>query len=295
VKQGEVVRFWFTNAANTRTFNLSFSNARMKLVASDMSAFSRDEWVESVVIAPAERYAVDVRFDSPGSAVLVNRVRGIDHLFGDFLAESDTLGLVAVAGALPPDSIAVEFDSLATRAGASEVMARAVREAPEAPRHTLVFGLETRGLPFFTQRMMLLDSAYFHPAEWSGTMPMMNWATTGAQAHWFVLDAASGARNEAIAMKFRRGERARIRLVNQRNSIHAMQHPVHLHGQRFLVLAVNGVEPRTRAWKDTVLLPAGAAVDILVEFDNPGRWMLHCHIAEHLQSSMMLFFDVLGN
>jgi FtsP/CotA-like multicopper oxidase with cupredoxin domain len=140
--------------------------------------------------------------------------------------------------------------------------------------------------------MMLLDSAYFHPVEWSGTMPMMNWATTSRQAEWFVRDAVTGLENAAASFTVPRGERRVLRLVNLRNSIHAMQHPVHLHGQRFLVLAVNGVPPTARAWKDTVLLPAGATVDILVEFSNPGHWMLHCHIAEHMESGMMTHFVV---
>ncbi|MGH2609681.1 MAG: multicopper oxidase domain-containing protein [Tepidiformaceae bacterium] len=39
-------------------------------------------------------------------------------------------------------------------------------------------------------------------------------------------------------------------------------------------------------WKDTVLLPVGQTVDMLVELANPGRWMLHCHIAEHLGAGM---------
>ena len=71
-----------------------------------------------------------------------------------------------------------------------------------------------------------------------------------------------------------------------------MQHPIHLHGQRFLVLSVNGVPNDDPVWKDTVLLPAGAAVDILLDPTNPGRWMLHCHIAEHLSADMMTRFDV---
>jgi FtsP/CotA-like multicopper oxidase with cupredoxin domain len=123
-------------------------------------------------------------------------------------------------------------------------------------------------------------------------MPMMNWASTSRQAEWFVRDAITGQENAAARFTVPRGEHRVIRLVNLRNSIHAMQHPVHLHGQRFLVLAVNGVEPTARAWKDTVLLPAGATVDILVEFSNPGHWMLHCHIAEHMESGMMTHFEV---
>ena len=39
-------------------------------------------------------------------------------------------------------------------------------------------------------------------------------------------------------------------------------------------------------------MPTGGTVDVLVEFSNPGRWMVHCHIAEHLQAGMMTIFDV---
>jgi FtsP/CotA-like multicopper oxidase with cupredoxin domain len=95
-----------------------------------------------------------------------------------------------------------------------------------------------------------------------------------------------------VDWRFRRGRPVRIRLVNQRRSFHAMQHPIHLHGQRFLVLSVNGVRNENLVWKDTVLLPAGSAVDILLDPSNPGRWMLHCHIAEHLSAGMMMGFAV---
>ncbi len=58
------------------------------------------------------------------------------------------------------------------------------------------------------------------------------------------------------------------------------------------MLAVNGVTNDIPVWKDTALLPAGGTLDLLVEMTNPGRWMVHCHIAEHLQSGMALIFDV---
>ena len=60
VKPGSVVRFFFTNVANTRTFSFNFGDAKMKLVGSDVGRFEREEWVDSVTIAPAERYIVDV-------------------------------------------------------------------------------------------------------------------------------------------------------------------------------------------------------------------------------------------
>ena len=45
-------------------------------------------------------------------------------------------------------------------------------------------------------------------------------------------------------------------------------------------------------WKDTVLVGTGETVDILLEVTNPGLWMAHCHIAEHIESGMMFSFDV---
>jgi FtsP/CotA-like multicopper oxidase with cupredoxin domain len=96
----------------------------------------------------------------------------------------------------------------------------------------------------------------------------------------------------ALDWRVRRGDRIRIRLVNVREVLHGMQHPIHLHGQRFLILAVNGTPNPNPAWKDTVLVPAGGAVDLLVDMSNPGRWMLHCHIAEHLQAGMMTVINV---
>jgi len=39
-------------------------------------------------------------------------------------------------------------------------------------------------------------------------------------------------------------------------------------------------------------VPVGSTMDILVEMTNPGRWMAHCHIAEHLHAGMMLAFEV---
>jgi FtsP/CotA-like multicopper oxidase with cupredoxin domain len=47
-----------------------------------------------------------------------------------------------------------------------------------------------------------------------------------------------------------------------------------------------------KVWKDTELIPVGQSVDILLDASNPGKWMLHCHIAEHLQAGMMTMFTI---
>ena len=162
----------------------------------------------------------------------------------------------------------------------------------QAPAKTLVLTLATKNLPFVTERLMQLDSIFFQPVEWSGSMPMMNWAATGAQVRWILRDPETGRENMDIDWHFARGTPVKLRLVNERRAFHGMQHPIHLHGQRFLVLAVNGVPVPNLAWKDTVLVPAGSTVDILFDTSNPGHWMLHCHIAEHLSAGMMMHLTV---
>ncbi|MBL8959843.1 MAG: multicopper oxidase domain-containing protein, partial [Gemmatimonadetes bacterium] len=131
-----------------------------------------------------------------------------------------------------------------------------------------------------------------HPVELSGTMPMMDWLATTKDATWVLRDVATGRENMDVHWQFRLGEVVKIRIANDRTSLHPMPHPIHLHGQRFLVLSHNGVPRANLVWKDTVLLPVGDVVDVLVEMSNPGKWMMHCHIAEHLQSGMMGMFEV---
>src|SRR3954447_6469196 len=292
VKQGQVVRFFLTNAANARMMNLSFPSSRMKLVGSDVGPYQRNEWVSSVVIAPAERYIVDVRFDQAGEVPLLNRVRGLNHLYGRFFDETDTLGVVEVSAKPVPRNPGGTFGELKRHGEVAAELERYRRAADQAPQKTLVLTLRTMDLPAISQRLMQLDSIYFPPVEWSGTMPMMNWASTGRQVRWILQDRDSGKENMDIDWRFRRGKPVRIHLVNQRQSVDAMQHPIHFHGQRFLVLAVNGEPNHNLVWKDTVLVPAGSTVDILLDPSNPGRWMAHCHIAEHLSAGMMAAFTV---
>jgi FtsP/CotA-like multicopper oxidase with cupredoxin domain len=107
-----------------------------------------------------------------------------------------------------------------------------------------------------------------------------------------LLDRTDGG-SRAPNWRFTEGARVKIRLVNEMDSDHPMHHPFHLHGAgRFLVLARDGVPEPNLVWKDTVLIRTGQTVDILFDVTNPGLWMAHCHIAEHMASGMMFSFTV---
>jgi FtsP/CotA-like multicopper oxidase with cupredoxin domain len=137
------------------------------------------------------------------------------------------------------------------------------------------------------------DHAATDGIEWEDDMVEVNKGTTPANTRWKLIDRSTDAANHDIAWQFRVGDRVKIRLVNEMDSDHPMHHPFHIHGAgRFLVLARDGeVEPNL-VWSDTVLLRTGETIDILLEVTNPGRWMAHCHIAEHHESGMMFSFDV---
>jgi FtsP/CotA-like multicopper oxidase with cupredoxin domain len=129
--------------------------------------------------------------------------------------------------------------------------------------------------------------------EWEDLMPEINRSSDPTNMRWMLIDRETGAENGAITWAFTVGDRVKIRLVNEMESDHPMHHPFHVHGAgRFLVLSRDGEPEPNIAWKDTVLVPAGATVDILLDVSNPGLWMAHCHIAEHAQSGMMFSFNV---
>ena len=107
------------------------------------------------------------------------------------------------------------------------------------------------------------------------------------------LDRTAGVDSAAIDWRFTVGQRVKIRLINEMDSDHPMHHPFHLHGAgRFLVLARDGIVEPNLVWKDTLLIRTGQTVDILFDVSNPGLWMAHCHIAEHMQNGMMFSFNV---
>ena len=286
VDRGEVVRLFLTNAASARTFNLTLAGARLKLIGSDLGRFEREAWVESVVLAPAERYIVDAWFERAGEVVLENRVQAIDHAAGVFFPDVDTLGRVTVRDRRAAPDHGAAFARLRTHAGVVADIDRYRPEFGRPPDRELLLSLRIKDLPFGLIQVLRLDSGYVHPVEWSATMPMMDWLASTRDVEWVLRDVTTGRENMDIAWRFRRGEVITLRLRNDRHTLHAMAHPIHLHGQRFLVLAQGGVPNDNLVWKDTVLLPVGQTVDMLVELTNPGRWMLHCHIAEHLGAGM---------
>ncbi len=296
VRPGEVVRFFVTNVSNTRSYNLSFAGHDMKLVGTDLSRYQREMMVESLVISPAERYIVEVRFPAAGTFALLNQVQVVDHMRGTFYAAVDTLGAVVVEGSAveEADALLSSHSIMRTDAVLEAELAEFRPHFDRPVDHEILLTVDIEGLPILVQQFISIDTIYRPPVEWTDGMPNMNWLSTSNEVRWILRDQASGTENAEIDWRFGLGDVVKIRLRNDADAFHPMHHPIHLHGQRFLVLSRDGVENRNLAWKDTVLVPVGSTVDLLMEASNPGEWMIHCHIAEHLDAGMMGSFTVVA-
>ena len=295
VDRGETVRFFLTNVSNTRTFNLVFGEPgthRLKVVGSDLSKFEREVRADSVTLAPAERYIVEVRYEQPGEHALENRVRPLEHTFGSYFSRVTPLGTVRVSDREADPGAAPDFLPLRENPSVVAEVARFRERFDDPPDYELLLTMEVGGLDPAIMQRMRADRVFFPPVEWAATMPMMNSVSTPEEVRWIVREPSTGREDREISWRFEVGDTARIRIANDAGALHAMQHPFHIHGQRFLVTARNGVPVENAVFKDTVLIPAGETVDLLLELTNPGKWMAHCHIAEHLEAGMQFVFEV---
>ena len=116
-RPGEVVRFYLTNTANTRTFKVAMPGARMKLVGGDSGHVEHEQFVDDVVIAPSERVVVDVLFDKAGDLTIEHRTPN----------RSYSLATVHVSGERVESSFEEQFEVLRTNA---DMVAERERIAP---------------------------------------------------------------------------------------------------------------------------------------------------------------------
>jgi FtsP/CotA-like multicopper oxidase with cupredoxin domain len=357
VTQGEISRFFLTNVANTRTFELSFEGAFVKEVGGDNGRAENEVVVEKTVIGPSERYVLELMYQDAGTYPILNRGEKIGEVvvepsnvfklseFKKLRTNASDYGdirnnLVALLKQEPDKKLRLDIElkntssdtaSLGQVDGEGNVMVMGVKMTKEQgiehckvmPQMAECVALagdgkgevvsldgkemtrvqarqycqlkpDVDGCTAYQVDGVPLMQMHAHPdgIEWEDQMVEVNQMSTNETIEWIIEDELTGKKNGAIDWSFAKGDMVKVRVFNDGKGLHPMQHPLHFHGQRFVVLGRDGVANENLQWKDTVLIPMGQTVDLLIDMSNSGIWMSHCHIAEHLSSGMMFNFEV---
>lgn len=106
--------------------------------------------------------------------------------------------------------------------------------------------------------------------------------TMNMEFNWLVLNGKAGPAASPLIVK--QGERVRVRLIN----LGMDHHPIHLHGHTFYVTGTEGGRIPEAAWMpgNTALVGVAQARDFEFVANNPGAWMLHCHLPHHMMNQM---------
>lgn len=324
---GEVHRLYVTNAATVRPFNFAVKGAKMKLVGGDNGRYEKETFVESVILAPSERAVLDVYFPEAGVYALEHRTPaktyelGVVNVSGTPMDGAkrtfETLRSNAEEIALFTDlrhylkTAPDKHVTLTMKMDMAKIMSYMGGGASgdghnhgtgDTAGHDMsgmdmsgmnMEGMNMEGMMGGTSSadgMAGMSTHVAPPIEWEDTMGDMNTFSTSDTVTWIIKDVDTGKENMDIDWTFALGKYVKIRIDNDPKSGHPMQHPIHFHGNRFVVLSTNGIPNDNMVWKDTTLLQTGDSVDVLLEVTNPGVWMAHCHIAEHMHSGMMFVY-----
>ena len=264
VRSGERVRLRIVNMASARFFLLSFEGHRPQVVAYDGQPIAPHELdSEGLQLGPGMR--ADLIVDMTGEP-------GSKYAVWDAFYDGGSYQLAALAYA--------KEKATSGRAGAAPLRlpANAIPEpnVSAAPRHLIAFG---GGMMGGMGGMMGMPGGH---GMMGGHMGMMGGAV------WSVNGVAASAGDMTPQFTFARGSSHILTLRNDTNWLHT----IHLHGHSFREIARNGGAVRDRPWRDTVIIAPQESVDVAFVADNPGTWMIHCHILDHQEAGMMALIRV---
>lgn len=264
VNAGERVRLRLANASLARMMALRFEGHRPVIVAIDGQPCDPHEpEAGRLVLAPAMR--IDVVIDMQGDPG--KRFAVIDDFY-DGLAYTLTN---LVYGTAPP-----------------------LRAHPlDAPLRLPRNPLPEPDLGEAVRQEIVLQGGMMGGGKLAGVGGMMGMATPGMNGTpaWAINGMSmTGDGHAGMAPQFtlKRGTTCHLTLRNET----AWWHPMHIHGFSMLVLSRNGSPVPHRQWQDTVLMAPKDTIECAFVADNPGDWMLHCHVADHQMAGLMTVFQV---
>jgi FtsP/CotA-like multicopper oxidase with cupredoxin domain len=260
VHAGERIRLRLVNAANARIFGLEFEGHPLQVIALDgqpVEPHAPDG--DRVVLGPAMRADLVVDMTGkPGARFQVTDTfyRDLEYRLFDLIYADTPLRERALDTPIRlSDNPLAEPDLTA------------------AERHEVTFGGGMMsGMMSGGMRGGMMGNGMM-----GGMMQGMRhggvWTINGVSASGHVMDpmlTLTQGRPHVLAM----------------HNDTAWYHPIHLHGHSFRVVSRNGRPTRHREWQDTVLMAPRERAEIAFVADNPGDWMIHCHILEHQAAGM---------
>jgi len=107
--------------------------------------------------------------------------------------------------------------------------------------------------------------------------------TASMEFNWLTFNGFSAPATTPLIVRL--GSRVRLRFVN----LGMDHHPIHLHGNQFVITGTEGGRAPESTWYPTNTVLVGVAQAKVVEFEAkyPGAWMIHCHLPHHMMNSMM--------
>jgi FtsP/CotA-like multicopper oxidase with cupredoxin domain len=270
VRANERIRLRLINAANARIFGLEFRGHSPQVIALDGQPVEPHAPANGrLVLGPAQR--ADLVIDMTGTPGELDTV--IDGFYRD-----ETYRLVDIA-----------YAAKALRDAPLDAPIRlADNPVPEpdlggAQRHEIVFGGGMMGNMMGGGTMQDMMREMMGDGMMGGDMMggMMGGMSDGKI--WTVNGVSTTGH---LHKPFLTLERGRSYVLAMHNDT-AFHHPIHLHGHAFRVLSRNDTPTTYRELQDTVLMAPRERVEIAFVADNPGDWMIHCHILEHQAGGMM--------
>ena len=100
--------------------------------------------------------------------------------------------------------------------------------------------------------------------------------------NWLTFNGKVGPATTPLIVRV--NDRVRLRFIN----LGMDHHPIHLHGHTFVVTGTEGGRQPKTTWgpKNTVLVGVAEASDVEFVANNPGDWMIHCHLPHHMMNQM---------
>ena len=253
VRSGERVRLRLINAANARQFALDFGELPVRVVA-----------IDGQPVTPHE----------PGGPILLPSAGRVDLVVDLLAAPSTTIEVVdryyrepTVVGALALDANAPLRDTPPDTPIALGTPTLPEPDLTAAIEHEIVIGGGAMG--------------GLREARLGGTVRGMR-EIAGAGYFWALNDLVGSGYDVPPMLEVARGRTLRLTFRNDT----AFVHPMHLHGHHMKLLSVDGQAPARTVWHDSVPIRPDERVEVAFVADNPGLWLLHCHVLEHHMAGM---------